>query len=302
VGLLELIQSSPALAEFIRQPVGRPLDDERRSRLVQNRVQLLLPYVSQSDIHEAIRADFTEALSLTEELPKLLAHLLSIMKSLEEDQLEPPDAMLLAGHIVERQYEKSGLLNLWEPMGLEVLGMLAEAARSAEDWNAGDVIAERYPDRSDTKNATRLVMATSIMIHYHNILNTQTVRLHASKLATIYDALFYGGILNGIGRRHSRTVIVDRLKETAVTVAVDQVPGLGLLRELAELLTDLFNLENIFTRQSADLASISRYLKSYLQSLRIVGTLAVTLSHVNESLLDSYIRMLGEDPKNIGTA
>jgi hypothetical protein len=252
----------------------------------------MLPYASQPDIHEAIRTDFGEALRITEDLPGLLASLRSIMASLEESQFGPPETMLLAGSMVKRDHEKMGMRALWEDPGLEVLDMLVEAARSDEDWNAAEVINQKYPDRSDIKTTIRLAIASSIMINHQIIRATQATRLRASKLATIYDTLFYGGILNGIGRKYQTKVIIDRLKDAAVSITIGEIPGAGLFNELAELLTDLFNLENIFRRKAGDLAGISRYLKSYLQALRIVVTLALTLSDLNASLSDSFVTIL----------
>jgi hypothetical protein len=292
--LIEFIQSSPALAEFIRQPVGHPLDDHRRQQLVQARIKLLLPYVSNSDIHEAIRADFSEALHMTEELASLLAKLLLISTSLEADQYSDQKAILLAGATVERDYEKMGMVQEWEELGLEVLAMLHKAAMSDEDWNAGEIVRRKYLDGSDARTVSRLFIALSIMMSYRNILDMQSTRLGVMKLAKVYDSLFYGGVLNGIGRRHQTSVIIDRLKEGVVSIAVGEIPlpGVSLVKELADLLYDLFNLENIFARDAKDLANISRYLKTYLQALRIVGTLAITLSNVNVSLGGSFAKIL----------
>lgn len=294
LGLLQLIQSSPALAEFIERPVGTALNDERREQLVRRRVELLNPYASNVEIYEAVRADFSEALSLTEELPRLIASLISIERSIEEDKIDAPSAMLLAGSVAEGQSEKTGTSKLWKSLGKEVLRVLHKAATSDKGWNAGDVIREEFAGADDVDISSRLMLALTIMTNYRNILDIQDTRISVSKLASVCDALFYGGVLNGISGRYHKRLIIDRLKEVVVSSVIDQT-GLGQIRDLVELLADLFAVDRILSRQADDFAKVSKYLRLYLQALRIVGTLAIKLSDVSSSLSNIYMKALGTD-------
>jgi hypothetical protein len=152
------------------------------------------------------------------------------------------------------------------------------------DSTVREALNHYFPTESEMDRQSIAIVVDTVLNAYKSRLVTVQFDTNFMQLAQLYRALLCGGIWHITGSTLERTERADKLRNAAIALVGEKIPGLGLLVEIAKL------IKSWDPNSPLDVVRQAQRLEEYLQLYKRVINEWIQSGDNLESLLSQSIR------------